>query len=43
VIGSKKIAVVMPASNAAKTLEKSIQEPPDAVDIKILVDDQSGD
>jgi glycosyltransferase involved in cell wall biosynthesis len=33
----------MPAFNAAKTLEKTAQELPDAVDIKILVDDHSTD
>ena len=33
----------MPAYNAAKTLERTVQELPGAVDIKILVDDHSTD
>jgi glycosyltransferase involved in cell wall biosynthesis len=39
----KRIAVVMPAYNAAKTLEKTVSELPDLVDIRILVDDKSSD
>jgi len=39
----KHIAVVMPAYNAAKTLEKTVSELPDFVDIRILVDDKSSD
>ncbi len=39
----KRIAVVMPAYNAAKTLEKTVSELPDLVDISILVDDKSSD
>jgi glycosyltransferase involved in cell wall biosynthesis len=42
-IANKKIAVVMPAFNAARTLEKTVQELPEIVDIKILVDDHSSD
>ena len=42
-INGKKIAVVMPAYNAAKTLEKTVSELPAEVDIKILVDDSSRD
>jgi len=42
-INGKRIAVVMPAYNAQKTLEKTVRELPDSVDIKILVDDHSRD
>ena len=42
-IEGKRIAVVMPAYNAEKTLERTVSELPDAVDIKILVDDLSTD
>jgi len=42
-INGKKIAVVMPAYNAEKTLEKTVSELSDVVDIKILVDDSSKD
>lgn len=42
-INGKRVAVVMPAYNAAKTLEKTVAELPDIVDIKILVDDSSKD
>jgi len=42
-INGKKIAVVMPAYNAARTLEKTVRELPAEVDIKILVDDSSKD
>jgi glycosyltransferase involved in cell wall biosynthesis len=42
-INGKKIAVVMPAYNAEKTLEKTVKELSDVVDIKILVDDSSKD
>lgn len=42
-INGKRIAVVMPAYNAEKTLEQTVRELPDVVDIKILVDDSSND
>jgi glycosyltransferase involved in cell wall biosynthesis len=43
-INGKKIIVCMPAFNAAKTLEKTVQEiPPGVVDELILVDDYSSD
>jgi glycosyltransferase involved in cell wall biosynthesis len=42
-INGKRIAVVMPAYNAAKTLRQTVGEIPEAVDIKILVDDHSSD
>jgi len=42
-INGKRIAVVMPAYNAARTLERTVRELPETVDIKILVDDSSGD
>jgi glycosyltransferase involved in cell wall biosynthesis len=42
-INGKRIAVVMPAYNAEKTLEQTVNELSDVVDIKILVDDSSKD
>jgi glycosyltransferase involved in cell wall biosynthesis len=43
-IGTKKIAVVLPAYNASKTLEQTYREIPfDIVDEVILVDDKSPD
>ena len=42
-INGKRIAVVMPAYNAERTLEKTVRELPAEVDIKILVDDASTD
>jgi glycosyltransferase involved in cell wall biosynthesis len=42
-INGKRIAVVLPAYNAEKTLEATIRELPDLVDIRILVDDHSSD
>jgi glycosyltransferase involved in cell wall biosynthesis len=42
-ISGKRIAVVMPAYNAERTLEKTARELSDLVDIKILVDDYSQD
>jgi glycosyltransferase involved in cell wall biosynthesis len=43
VINGKRVAVVMPAYNAAKTLEQTVRELPEMTDIKILVDDKSTD
>ena len=42
-INGKRIAVVMPAYNAEKTLEVTVAEMPELVDIRILVDDHSRD
>ena len=42
-ISGKRIAVVMPAYNAEMTLEITVSELTDVVDIKILVDDSSKD
>ncbi len=42
-IDGKRIAVVLPAYNAEKTLEATVRELPDLVDIRILVDDHSTD
>jgi glycosyltransferase involved in cell wall biosynthesis len=42
-INGKRIAVVMPAYNAEKTLEATVSELPELVDIRILVDDHSSD
>ncbi|MGA3010695.1 MAG: glycosyltransferase family 2 protein [Terracidiphilus sp.] len=42
-ISGKRIAVVMPAYNAEKTLEQTVRDLSDLVDIKILVDDSSKD
>jgi glycosyltransferase involved in cell wall biosynthesis len=42
-INGKRIAVVMPAYNAAKTLGQTVSELPEELDIKILVDDGSSD
>jgi glycosyltransferase involved in cell wall biosynthesis len=42
-INGKRVAVVMPAHNAEKTLERTVRELPDVVDIKLLVDDHSSD
>jgi glycosyltransferase involved in cell wall biosynthesis len=42
-INGKRIAVVMPAYNAEKTLEVTVGELPELVDICILVDDHSSD
>jgi glycosyltransferase involved in cell wall biosynthesis len=43
VINGKNIVVVLPAYNAAKTLEKTVRELPEIVDTIILVDDKSTD
>lgn len=42
-INGKHIAVVMPAYNAEQTLEATLNELPDLVDLRILVDDSSSD
>ncbi len=42
-INGKRIAVVLPAYNAEKTLEATVLELPGLVDIRILVDDHSSD
>jgi glycosyltransferase involved in cell wall biosynthesis len=42
-INGKRIAVVFPAYNAEKTLEATLRELPELVDIRILVDDHSSD
>ena len=42
-INGKRIVVVLPAYNAAKTLESKFREIPDVVDECILVDDHSSD
>jgi glycosyltransferase involved in cell wall biosynthesis len=42
-INGKRIAVVLPAYNAEKTLAATVRDLPDLVDIRILVDDHSSD
>src|SRR6202167_3260707 len=42
-IKGKRIVVVLPAYNAAKTLEATVRELPETVDETILVDDHSTD
>jgi glycosyltransferase involved in cell wall biosynthesis len=42
-INGKRIAVVMPAYNAEKTLQATVNELPGLVDLRILVDDSSSD
>jgi glycosyltransferase involved in cell wall biosynthesis len=42
-LNGQKIAVVLPAYNAEKTLETTVNELPDLVDTCILVDDHSSD
>ena len=42
-LNGKRIAVVLPAYNAEKTLETTVRELPEMVDIRILVDDHSSD
>ena len=42
-LNGKRIAVVMPAYNAEKTLRTTVAELPEIVDIRILVDDHSSD
>jgi len=42
-LNGKRIAVVLPAYNAEKTLEATVRDLPEMVDIRILVDDHSKD
>src|ERR1700756_51295 len=42
-INGKRVAVVIPAYNAEKTLEATVHEIPEFVDVRILVDDHSRD
>ena len=42
-INGQRIAVVLPAYNAEKTLAATAAELPELVDIRILVDDHSSD
>ena len=42
-INGKRVAVVLPAYNAEKTLELTVSQLPESVDIRILVDDSSSD
>jgi glycosyltransferase involved in cell wall biosynthesis len=42
-LNGKRIAVVLPAYNAEKTLEATVRELPELVDVCILVDDHSSD
>jgi glycosyltransferase involved in cell wall biosynthesis len=42
-INGKRVAVVMPAYNAEKTLEATVRDIPELVDTRILVDDYSTD
>jgi glycosyltransferase involved in cell wall biosynthesis len=43
VIEGKRLAVVLPAYNAARTLQRTVEELSDLVDDRILVDDYSSD
>jgi glycosyltransferase involved in cell wall biosynthesis len=43
VINGKRVAVVLPAYNSARTLEATVNELPTIVDYRILVDDGSSD
>jgi glycosyltransferase involved in cell wall biosynthesis len=42
-LNGKRIAVVLPAYNAEKTLRTTVEELPEIVDMRILVDDHSSD
>jgi glycosyltransferase involved in cell wall biosynthesis len=43
VLNGKRIVIVLPAYNAAKTLEATVKDIPDSIDESILVDDSSAD
>jgi glycosyltransferase involved in cell wall biosynthesis len=42
-LNDKRICVVLPAYNAERTLEQTVRDLPDLVDVRILVDDSSSD
>lgn len=42
-LNGKKIAVILPAYNAERTLRATVEEIPECVDVRILVDDGSSD
>jgi glycosyltransferase involved in cell wall biosynthesis len=42
-LNNQRVAVVLPAYNAEKTLEATVRELPDLVDVCLLVDDHSSD
>ncbi len=42
-LNGQRIAVVLPAFNAEKTLEATVRELPQIVDLRILVNDSSAD
>lgn len=42
-INGRRVVIVLPAYNAARTLERTVAELPDLIDVTILVDDHSSD
>jgi len=42
-LNARRVAVVLPAYNAERTLRRTVADLPDLVDIRILVDDRSAD
>ncbi|PYR31141.1 MAG: glycosyl transferase family 2, partial [Acidobacteria bacterium] len=42
-LNGRHVAIVLPAFNAARTLEPTVRDLPGIVDTRILVDDGSGD